>query len=345
MNYKQWVRLLPLNMLISVIAIISINYTIDPLQQFRVSTLYPIHFNSQQQRHLNPGLAKTFDYDSIILGTSHTENFIISEVGSKLNFHKTIKLSIVGGTPYEESQLLKVSLKHQNIKNVLYGLDVLIFSGDENKTSISFPEYLYKDSYINSIVYLLKFDTTIKSFTALIMPYLEYNKNKFKLEYMYNHGGIYGKGNMLKMEGKDYQLTNLEEYTFKVLKSSFENNILHLIKSNKKVNFIIFYPPYSIMDYRRLYKAGILHDVILFKKYIYETLGSLDNVQLYDFQIAQEITHNLDNYSDFTHYNQGITSWILQQIKNNNYRVKKSNIDAYSKNLINQAEKASSQKY
>jgi len=43
------------------------------------------------------------------------------------------------------------------------------------------------------------------------------------------------------------------------------------------------------------------------------------NVKVYDLQVAKEITHNLDNYTDLSHYSGDINKWIIQQIKNDNY--------------------------
>ena len=62
-------------------------------------------------------------------------------------------------------------------------------------------------------------------------------------------------------------------------------------------------------------------DVINFKEYVSSSLLDCKNVDIYDFQIANEITTNLSNYKDLTHYHQKINSWILQQMKENKYEI------------------------
>ena len=71
---------------------------------------------------------------------------------------------------------------------------------------------------------------------------------------------------------------------------------------------------------------------------MYEILSKLDNVEIYDFQTAKVITHNLDKYRDFTHYHQHVTKWMLKQIKSKQYLVNEINIDAYEKELLEQTE-------
>ena len=58
---------------------------------------------------------------------------------------------------------------------------------------------------------------------------------------------------------------------------------------------------------------------------MYNKLIVLDNVFLYDFQIAKEITHNLNNYKDLTHYSQDINYWIIDQIRYNNFHLTPEN--------------------
>ena len=65
-------------------------------------------------------------------------------------------------------------------------------------------------------------------------------------------------------------------------------------------------------------------------------LSEFSNVAIYDFQSAIEITTNLNNYKDFTHYHQNINNWMIEQIKENNYLVTKDNIDEHLENLRKQ---------
>ena len=58
-----------------------------------------------------------------------------------------------------------------------------------------------------------------------------------------------------------------------------------------------------------------------FKEYVFNRLSEYANVKIYDFQVAKEITHNLNNYRDFSHYHQRVSQWILEQIQEDEYLV------------------------
>ena len=67
-------------------------------------------------------------------------------------------------------------------------------------------------------------------------------------------------------------------------------------------------------------------------------LSEFSNVAIYDFQSAIEITTNLNNYKDFTHYHQNINNWMIEQIKVKNYLVTHYNIESHIDNLNIQIE-------
>jgi len=54
------------------------NYIVDPFQQYRKPWYNP-YFPPQIERYLNPGLAKNYDYDSILIGTSQVETFNLND--------------------------------------------------------------------------------------------------------------------------------------------------------------------------------------------------------------------------------------------------------------------------
>lgn len=86
MNSKKWIKILLILCVFGVGFVGGVNYLVDPFQQYRVKTFYPIAFKNE--RYQNAGLAKNFNYDSLILGTSMTENFLIDKVENDLGFLK-----------------------------------------------------------------------------------------------------------------------------------------------------------------------------------------------------------------------------------------------------------------
>lgn len=91
-----------------IVSIITINYIIDPYQQYRKSSYYT--FSTKKPRYLNAGLVKNYDYDSLIIGSSMMANFDAKTVENLLGFGKTIKPLTFGGFMSEEVDTIKIAL-------------------------------------------------------------------------------------------------------------------------------------------------------------------------------------------------------------------------------------------
>jgi len=320
------------------------NFIIDPFQQYRKPTLYKTFYGGNQ-RALNTGLARHHDYNSIIIGSSMTENFLISKSSEILP--NPIKLSISGGSAYEIFLTLNTAFETgKEINAILIGFDIYAMSGKITRLmngDNSLPMYLYDEMIFNDIFYLANFDTLKESIKRIIAPYSLYrNDPRWNYENMYQSQHFYE-----KEFGRDKVLTQIkdkkndknfkkDDYSFQTLKASFEHNFLSIIKKHPNTKFILFYPPYSIIAYKGWKENDTLQDILDFKKYAFAELNKLDNVELYDFQTADEVTTNLDNYRDFSHYHQNINSWMIDEIKAKKYLVTQENIDQHLQNLKNQ---------
>lgn len=320
------------------------NYTIDPFLQYRQPTLYKTFYYGNQ-RALNAGFAKNYDYSSIVTGSSMSENFLISKVSEIMK--NPIKLSISGGSAHEIFNTLDTAFRSKNkIENVLLGLDINAVSGKADRLRYgdsSFPLYLYDYNYLNDIFYLASFDTLKESikilFSSIIRDKNDLNWNYENMyQWQHKHENEFGKDKVLQML-KNAPLTNnfnKLEYSFDTMKKSFDLNYLQLVKNNPDVHFIFFYPPYSVIAFKDWQKRGILEDIIKFKLYVVEKFSKLSNVSLYDFQSAVEVTTNLDNYKDFTHYHQNINNWLIDMIKEDRYIVTTENINNHLASLREQ---------
>ena len=320
------------------------NFIIDPYQQYRKPILYKTFYGGNQ-RAFNPGLARNHDYNSIIIGSSMTENFLISKSSELLN--NPIKLSISGGSAHEIFLTLNSAFANdKKIDTVLLGFDIYAVSGKPTRLrhgGDSIPLYLYDQNIFNDMFYLANFDTLKDSAKILVAPYTSYKHDpRWNYEHMYQwqhqHNKNFRKEKVLKQykEAKPAKIDTSNDYSFETMKKSFEYNFLSIVKDYPEIDFIFFYPPYSIIAYKRWEENGTLDDILKFKAYAAEKFSSINNVKIYDFQNAFEVTTNLDNYKDFTHYSQEINNWIIDQITADNFLVTKQNIDNHLQNLRQQ---------
>lgn len=279
------------------------------------------------ERYLNSGLIKTYDYDSVIIGSSMVQNFILDEVKTLQGFVKPIKLSTHGGTIIEEMTTLNHAINIGKVKSVLFGLDIPFAFVTYDR---DFPFYLYDENYLNDFFYLSNIDTLKRSIIYPIVSNL-LPANNIKLDYnrMYewqssNKEGDFDEAKVRALFTQELDKpndlpiifpNNSTEYALEL----FNKEILTTIEHNKDIQFIFFIPPYSKLFYQLLEQNGVFKLFFELKQDIIKKLQKYPNVRFYDFHEADEITHNLNNYKDYTHFHQRYSTWILEQIKNNNF--------------------------
>jgi hypothetical protein len=305
-----------------------INFILDPFQQYRKARFYKPIYNNE--RYLNPGLAKTYDYNQVIIGSSMTENFILSDAKNILGFNKPIKFCMSGATAYEMKIMLDSAYQYRKIDSVIYGVDLFSFTGDTTRLfdgEGSIPFYLYDNNRLNDYRYLLSFDTFKFFVDSFVLPepavMFDFNR-MYQWQYKANEDDFNGTDRIDEWKEKygfnpDYTKS---EYALKAMKANIDTNLIPLIQNHPETTFYLFYPPYSILAFEDMENKGWLHTVELFKQYVFIQLAHYPNVKIYDFQVSKEVTCNLDNYKDLLHYHQRINTWMLQQIKNKNYLMK-----------------------
>jgi len=334
------------------------NFTIDPYEQYRKMTIVPQKYS--RGRYIMPGMLKNYDYNSLIVGSSMTQNFNISDVAKILKFDNPIKLTVGGAGHYELKNLMDIAFSHHNINQVLYCIETGGFAGDvddefggENST----PFYLYDDNYLNDYKYLLNLDNFIYSMGITLMPYLSksyLNNPQLQYDTMFqwqqDHENDFNPKNVIKdfhkaLENKEVGYKVARENSFNKLKRNFNINFLSRIKKYPNTKFILFYPPRPIVRYITMKEFDYLDDALKFKKYLFKTLRDFDNVEIYDFNIDKDLTYNITLYRDTSHYHKKINKIILQMIKNNKYRVTDKNINKYIDMERNQVNKFNEEKY
>lgn len=322
--YKKWSLKSIFIISALTLGIIIFNFIVDPFGYYRKPTLYPA-FYGLDQRILNLALAKNHTFDSLILGTSMTEQFRVSYV-NKLLSANFLKLSLSGGTIYEQSLMFKYAAKYQDIKNVIWGVDLYSLSGEKesfrNKNAFAF--YLYDENIFNDIKYLLNIQTTSWFFKIIKKYYIQKDKFYFNLDNLFLHQNInYDKidSTLVIKNHNLYKLNanfKMQNFTFDKLKENFDYNVLSIVKSNPNTNFYIYLPPYSILALEQMKEHKWLKNAFLAREYIFNELKKIKNVYFFDFQAEVDFITNLNNYMDATHYKPKKNKEILNFFKNKN---------------------------
>lgn len=331
MQYKSFLFKILICSILLLGLVVLLNYVVDPLQFYRKASFYTPTF-SPEQRYQNPGLARNYEYDTIIIGSSMTENFVPSYIDEKLGV-KTLKLSMSGASAREEKLMAEVAIRTGRVKNVIWGLDYGSLKGSPDRVGnefSAFPDYLYDEYYYNDFLYLVSL-STLESSGEILYKHYTHQEEAIDLNYLYNWNNqfTYGKDVMQKLweEDQKNKEKGIKQYdkidpSFAAMKANFDENVLPVIRDNPDINFVIYYPPYSILRYVSMYQEDktLFYDEMKVKEYIFKQLQSFANVSLYDFQSDKNLTHNLDKYKDFSHHSQEYNEYIIDAVKNKDTR-------------------------
>lgn len=298
----------------------------DPLQQFKI-TDYP-SYDGQHSRTLNAGLAKNAKYNTLIFGTSTSENILKKDVDNIFNT-SSVNASLSGSTNYEQRKLLNIALEKNNIERVIYGLDVFSYNRGYEVSRVPLEKFAYDNNKLELYRYFYNFTT----FKGVVKGLLGRNTKNW----ISNHGYwgddfTYAKEQTLSFDNNTLLgaqnigiLNELKSgYSLEFMKKNFDATY-DIFKNSTQTEFLIYYPPYANIwwDYAEKYNAK--DTIVEFKEYVNEKLKSLKNVKVYDFQNRRDIVNNLDNYRDMVHYSPEINKKIIKDIKMDKNRVSSYN--------------------
>lgn len=298
-------------------------FVVDPLQVYRQATWYTPLIDYVTQVYTNAGIAKHYSYDSAIVGTSLTENSAPS-LYDELFGGEWIKLVTSGGTAHNHAILMDVAFRTREMKRIVYGLDIYSFIAEKDETAQDVPMYLYDDNPFNDVYYLLNKDIL---FDRL---YETYQYNAEGLTYltrdsMYYWGGNYEFSEAEVLKGVNPTAGAPDQWDISIydrqMNDNLEYNLLPFIEQHPETEFLIYFPPYSVMEYVLMRQKGHLDFVLNMKDLITERLLPYENVKLYDFQTRADWVLDLNNYKDTTHHSPEINDAIAYALAADEGRV------------------------
>jgi hypothetical protein len=321
---RRYARVLLLTLPVLAGAVAVFNYIVDPFQQYRKRTWYEARYYQPLQRYVNPGMARHYDYDTVITGSSMMENYRNPEVGAILNA-KAINLAMGAMTAYELRQLLTTILASAKARHIILDLNFNAFAGSPTMQVVTepLPLYLYDSNPWNDVHYLLQAQTLGKSTEiALGLKRGRYSTNAdqpwyWADEYQFSKSATL-RGLDLANINRDYKQS---PRTLEAMRASFDANLLPLLRAHPDVRFSLVYPPYSALVWEDFRQRNQVEVSLAFKRAVFDTVRDLPNVGLYDFQARLDWVANLDNYKDIYHFSPRISLEMIEAIAKGSDRV------------------------
>jgi len=309
----------------------SIDYAVDPFQQYRVPTLYAPRFYHPYQRHENPGIARHYAFDRAVVGSSFFENISGSEVDRAFGGGRTMNLCLSAMTAYDARKLLEVMLATRKVKQVIYSVDYNAFSGPPNRTGLPepLPAYLYDSAIWNDYPYLLSILTLRKSADILLGRHEPGYSTDADKPWYWAEGVAFSAQSVARHLDPDNLNRRFAQpqRTIEGMMRSFEANVPPLVKAHPETEFIFVWPPYSLLVWLDFRQRNQLELSLDFKRRFFAALEQYPNVRIHDFQARADIITNFDEYRDIYHFSPRMSSAMIREIAANADRVTGANVE------------------
>ena len=305
---------------------------IDPFVHYH-APYFGLAATATDERMQQIGVAENTDYDSAIIGSSMSENFEASWFDTEPFGEDCVKLSIMGGYFDDFAPVLDRVLAKDEVKSVVFCLDNYFFTMYDDTHVTEIPEYLNNDDISDDTYYVLN-----KSVALYYLPMFiwENFSEGFSADsaYVWANDYPFGKKQVLseyvplrptyKQEEKSFDSYYRQAYIFL-------DAIEPYLESRPDVTFYFYVPPYSIVYWDECVLAGRLTAEICALSEVYGTLLYHDNVRLFYFQDNWDIITDLDKYKDYSHYNQDVSRYIFECMRDGENEMK---ADTYFDRLL-----------
>lgn len=268
------------------------------------------------------GSLRTFDYDSVIAGSSVAENNYNGWFDEGFDC-KTIKAVRSYGATADLCYLLDIAFESHDLKYVFYSMDTSSLDAEPVTTyeMTGCPMYLYDKNYLNDVEYVWN-----KSVLFEKIPYLlaqsfigDYDENS---SYNWAQWKEFNEDMILGLYIRKPSVSNMKEETY--YEEPLRGNIALItqqISEHPETRFLIFFPPYSMFYWDNLYRRGNTEAYLYNMEQAMEALLAYENVELYYFQSEMEVISNLELYMDILHFSPEVNNWMYENMVNGRYRV------------------------
>jgi len=320
-------------------AIGAVNYVVDPFHYYRGPTaINPVFLGSGFQRYLNVGLARHFRYDTVVIGSSITENFLPSYLAKSWRV-RAMKLSISGSTAYEQRLILEEALRTGQVKHVIWAIDFGFYGGAERvrDDKAPFPYHMYRRLPVPNLEYLLSVSTLeyslkiLKGYGTADLDALDTWYRRFE----------FSRAAVLRSWGGDCRLfvrkyrddIPLPASVLGPMREAVERNLAALVWAYPDIVFHLFFPPVTTLFYVPADSGNLLNALPL-REAVAEAVGDLPNVRLSDFQTDARLTDALDHYKDLIHFDLATTETVIDSLRDGSHRIAGRDIAAANERLI-----------
>ena len=272
------------------------------------------------------GTIDSFEYDSVLLGSSVSENFDSTYL-DKCYDCQTLKIIRASGSIADLRYYLDRAHKKEKIKNVFWCLDIFALNSPTQVTlyNDTVPRYLHTDIILDDIPYVWNKEILFEKIPYMLAA-AKLRKNTGGDAYSWSEGKIFGPEKaMLAYQRPETKLTPQSFENRKPLIAENMDLLIEEIEGHPDIDYRFILPPYSMLWWDCADRNGVLEENFYILEQVLPILLSYENVEVYDYQNQKEVICNLDNYMDMIHYRASVNQSMLEMMQRGEGRVEEYN--------------------
>ena len=285
--------------------------------------------------YIDAGIIRNADYDSVIIGSSMSQNFNPETFRKKLDADP-VKLC-TGGLTLEQRDLFykTVRREHPDVRRFFIEIQLSTFNAGDDDMSDT-PLYLYDDDPWNDYRYLLGYETWTRGMLVSLL-YAGAEAFGIEMDTMHNLESVDNVGDWYTRYklGRDQVINkyrkNIDAVSYQETDGMYERmcenadrKLCSVIEDGNE--YVFYFPPYSALFWYKAQQSG--YDLCYYevKEHILKQLSGYENVSVYDFQ-SDPLTNDLDNYRDTSHYGRHISEYMTECFSTGEHKVASSDFE------------------
>ena len=282
-------------------------FLLDPFEHYRESAILPLY---DQESYNNPGIARSYDYDAAVFGTSMVEMCRPSVVDEAFGV-SSVKLPMRGSHTAQMGWQLSHVLEKRPLRLAILAVDAYSLMGPVGDRE-EIVGYLWNDSLPDDVNYLLNRDVLLVK-----LPRLLQNRGRSlagKRDDMYQWVDVVFSEKSVLSAVSFVKQQPLHEADERIERSTanIRENLIPSIEAHPETRFLIYMPPYSAAYWYQVMRGGLMEQQFRSRRLVAEMLSGYPNVQIYDFSCRLEWIENLDNYFDYSHHSTAVCDALIR---------------------------------
>ena len=291
-------------------------YLVDPFEHYRESAILPLY---DQESYNNPGIAKNYDYNAVILGTSMVEMSHPSVIDECFGV-SSVKLPMRGSHTAQMGWQIAHVLDTHELKLAILAVDAYSLMGPPDDMEEIY-DYLWNDSALDDVGYLLNLDVLLVRVPRMLRNLGRSTATKRDDMYQWTDVTFSAQSVFDSFSFQPQREMTDPDYRLERSTENIRRHIETYVAAHPETTFKIYMPPYSVAYWYVMTRGGLSEQQYRSRARVCELLLDYPNVEIYDYSSRLEWITDLGNFFDYSHHSGAISDAIMRAMAAGENRV------------------------